>query len=105
MKVARSMFEVVKSSKLEAVLSGRHEVQTVKGRVFINRNPQIFTQVLDYIGNELKRPKFRDIYEEDLFSMELDYWQISPKNPQEITPDGPPTNTAEKSVSANVVSP
>ena len=38
-------------SYLAELFSGKHPLRKLDGKVFIDRNPQIFTYVLDYLRN------------------------------------------------------
>ena len=50
--VLRSTLCHVEGSALEAMFSGRHELKmTDDGRVFIDRNPKPFMQMIDFIRN------------------------------------------------------
>ena len=77
------MFDCVKNSKLEQIMSGRHKIKKLNGKILINRDPQIFQILLNYIGNNLQKPVFRNNYEEDQFVKELQHWEI--KEQTELT--------------------
>ena len=50
-KVRRSLLTSVPGSALEAMFSGRHTLKKVNNKVFIDRNPNIFGHVLDFLRN------------------------------------------------------
>lgn len=49
--VRRSTLCHVKGSALEAMFSGRHKLQNMDDKVFIDRNPFSFNLMIDYIRN------------------------------------------------------
>ena len=50
-EVRWSTLIAVKGSVLEAMFSGRHELQKVDDRIFIDRDPEIFKLVIEFIRN------------------------------------------------------
>lgn len=77
MQATRAVLTFVKGSTLEAMFSGRHPIATLdNGEYFIDRNPKIFTMVLDYLRNGCRIPPIEDTYKRQSFEMELDYWGI-----------------------------
>lgn len=63
-------------SLLEAMFSGRHVLaQDEKGRVFVDRSPQMFEKILDFLRTGIiYRPE--NSYYEQLWSEELDYFGL-----------------------------
>lgn len=57
------------------MFSGRHEIQTHNGRIFIDRQGDAFINVINYLRNG-KYPNFKDKNEEINFFEELQFWQI-----------------------------
>jgi hypothetical protein len=57
------------------MFSGRHSLSMHNGRVFIDRDGEIFCQVISYLRTG-KIPIFDSKTRENLFYEELDYWQI-----------------------------
>ena len=49
--VPRSLLCSVKETALEAMFSGRHEIPTKDGKLFVNRNPATFKHIVDYLSN------------------------------------------------------
>ena len=45
---------MVKDSALEAMFSGRHALNFHNDKVFVDRDPETFTSVINYIGNGSK---------------------------------------------------
>ena len=74
--VPRSMLCTVKGSALEAMFSGRHELPKVDGKIFINRDPEIFKSVINYLRNNLRLQKINDDEKLDLVMMELEFWGL-----------------------------
>lgn len=64
----------VPNTALEAKFSGRHAIPKINGQVYLNRNPKIFSLLLDYLRMGQKTPKLKDEYEMQLFEEELSYW-------------------------------
>ena len=52
--VRKSTLTLVKGSGLEAAFSGRHSLQSIDGRIFIDRDPQAFKMVIEFIRNNGK---------------------------------------------------
>ena len=59
------------------MFSGRHSLPKVNGKIFVDRNPQTFMTVLDYLRNNLRLPKITDEKEQDLVNMELIFWGLT----------------------------
>ena len=57
------------------MFSGRHELPTHDGRIFVDRDGLAFTNMVNYLRNG-KFPVFRDKNEEINFFEELEFWQI-----------------------------
>ena len=51
MKVRRSLLCSYKGSALEAMFSGKHELNYIDGYVYLDRNPKIFKLMLDFLRN------------------------------------------------------
>ena len=49
--IPRTLLCSVPNTALEAMISGRHNVPKIDGKLFVNRNPKIFMRVLDYLRN------------------------------------------------------
>ena len=85
MQASRSILTFVKGSTLEAMFSGRHPITTLdNGEHFIDRNPKIFTMILDYLRNGCRIPPIEDTYKRQSFEMELDYWGIESQKVKKI---------------------
>ena len=75
--VRKSTLTQVSGSALEAMFSGRHELQTIDGRVFIDRDPQTFKTVIEFIRNQGSLTQTqKDNYHD--FLKELNFWGIDP---------------------------
>ena len=46
------------------------------GCYFIDRNPQVFAMVLDFLRNNCRIPVIKDEYLKESFDMELAYWNL-----------------------------
>jgi len=71
----RSTLCSARDSALAAMFSGRHQLSIHNGRVFIDRDGEAFSQVVQYLRNG-KLPLFESKLKESAFFDELDYWQI-----------------------------
>lgn len=65
----------VKGSALEAMFSGRHQLQKKQERVFIDRNPLAFSLMIDFIRNSGQLHEAQKNNQE-MLKMELNYWGI-----------------------------
>ena len=52
--VPRNLLTSVEGSGLEAFFSGRHELEMVDGNPYINRDPDTFLLLLQYLRNDLE---------------------------------------------------
>ena len=80
--VTRSLLCSVPGSKLDTLFSGRHNLPKINGKIFIDRNPQIFAMTLDYLRNDMKLPKNLDKLTLEKVNMELEYWDLLIKHEQ-----------------------
>ena len=63
MQASRAVLTFAKGSTLEAMFSGRHPViQLETGEYFIDRNPKIFSLILDYLRNGCRMPPIEDSF-------------------------------------------
>ena len=61
------------------MFSGRHAIQTVNGRVFIDRDPQTFKMMIEFIRNHGKLTETQKNNYEG-FLNELNFWGIDPNH-------------------------
>ena len=87
-KVSRSLLTSVPGSALEALFSGRHPVEKIDNRVFIDRNPVIFREVINYLRNDFKLSKrvLNDEYLFDEVITDLEYWGLIDKSQPQNMP-------------------
>ena len=52
-QVRKSVLCSVPDSMLEAMFSGRFSYKEIDGRIFIDRDPEIFKLVINYLRNDL----------------------------------------------------
>lgn len=69
----RSTLCAAPESTLAAMFSGRHQLATHNGRVFIDRDGDTFCQVINYLRTG-KVPIFDNKVKENAFFEEIDYW-------------------------------
>ena len=74
------------NSVLEAMFSGRHDdnLETVNGEIIIDRDPEAFKMMLQYLRNPDIVCDFQSKFKEDLFDKELNYWGITKMHPNLI---------------------
>lgn len=80
--VGRSTLAKVPDSSLAALFSGQAPVtKTGEGCVFLDRNPQIFKYVIDYLQSDLKYlPQDVSDDTKKLIEIELEHWKLIPQN-------------------------
>ena len=47
---------------MEAMFSGRHELKKIDGRVYVNRDPEIFKLILSHLRNDQVDLKINNSY-------------------------------------------
>ena len=74
----RSTLCAVRGSALEAMFSGRHAVCDKKhGKVFIDRNPEAFKLLIDFLRNEGQIEDTLTELQKKILDHELNYWEIN----------------------------
>lgn len=64
-------------SDLAKLFSGKVDVnETNSGEVFLNRNPEIFMLMIDYLENGFKIGPIPDDHKMAQFKLELEHWKI-----------------------------
>ena len=72
--VSRQTLRKIKGSALDAMFSDRHSLKrTGDGTIFIDRDPEIFKLVIEYLRNG-KKPVILDREVRMRFERELDFW-------------------------------
>ena len=70
-----------KGSDLEKLFSGNFKHKIIDGKVFLDRDGEVFKQVINYLRNGRKQiPVFSDKYDENMFHKELKFWKIGAQN-------------------------
>ena len=59
-RVRRSLLCQVPGSALAAMFSGRHELKKVNGKIFLDRDPEVFKLVVSYLRNYQRLPEIED---------------------------------------------
>lgn len=76
LSVRRTTLCHVQGSALEAMFSGRHQLQkTDEGRIFVDRNPVAFNLMLDFIRNSGQLNEQQESNEK-MLKLELRFWSI-----------------------------
>ena len=75
-EVPQSTLTKVEGSSLEAMFSGRHDVENKDGLVHLNRDPAIFQLVVDYL-HDFKAPDFISIVQKEAFEDEMLHWGLA----------------------------
>jgi hypothetical protein len=68
---------------LEAMFSGRHQLDKFEERIFIDRDPKIFRLLLNYLRDGIHIENFTSSQENELYLKELHYWGL-PNEYEEI---------------------
>lgn len=76
MRVSRSVLTRVRGSALEAMFSGRHTLKEIDGRIFIDRDSDVFSMVISFLRNGLDYPQVEDKALMKRFNKELKYWGL-----------------------------
>ena len=76
MRVSRSVLTRVEGSALEAMFSGRHQLKEIDGRIFVDRDADVFGMVVSFLRNGLDYPQVDDKSLMKRFNSELKYWGL-----------------------------
>ena len=77
--VRRSLLCSVPGSALEAMFSGRHHLPKFEGKIFVDRNPVVFSHIIDYLRNNMQLPEGLDKLEIGKIDLEIQFWGLKPK--------------------------
>lgn len=76
-EVSRELLTTVSDSLLKKTFSGKHNLKSVNGAVFLDRDPKIFDMVLNYLRYDTHYiPKNVNEEVKRLFDMEIQFWGI-----------------------------
>ena len=73
--VTRELMKTIPGSYLDAMFSGKFQLKKVDGKVYLNRDPEIFKLVLRYLRNQV-HPKTLDAYTQEQYDLELKFLGI-----------------------------
>jgi hypothetical protein len=59
------------------MFSGRHEIRKEDGKYFIDRDPDLFKHLIQYLRNGCQKVEMESKRETQLFELELDFWGIN----------------------------
>ena len=76
--VSKALLTAVPGSQLEAVFSGRQILPKIDGKIFVDRNPKLFREVIEYIRGNMKLPRrvLDDKYLLEEVTEELEHWGL-----------------------------
>lgn len=74
--VSKSLLCTVKESALEAMFSGRHTLKKIDGKLFIDRDPEAFKNLISFLRNNCQILPIDNKKEKFLFIEELKYWGL-----------------------------
>jgi hypothetical protein len=81
MSVSIAHLTSVKGSKLEMMFRDHHRHGLLKrdsqGRVYLDRDPNIFNRLLDYCANDGNIEKIGNPFDDAMFQAELNFWGIT----------------------------
>ena len=80
----RSVLTQVKDSVMEAMFSGRHPVKEVDGMMFLDKNPETFKHVLEYLRCNRKMIDIESQSTKKLVEIELEWWGLLPLGHKEL---------------------
>ena len=66
----------IPNSSLEAMFSGRHEVKKVKDKIFVDRDPEIFKLLIQYLRNGCQRFELESPHLNKMLDLEIEYWDV-----------------------------
>ena len=55
-----------------------HKLKRIKGKVFLDRDADIFKMIIIFLRSGQKLPHIEDNFQRNLFEYELDYWNLPP---------------------------
>ena len=56
------------------MFSGRHEIETIDGNPYLNRDPEIFKLMLSHLRSKMFDLQIENPLQKQLFDEELKYW-------------------------------
>lgn len=76
-RLSKDLLCSVPDSTLGAMFSGRHAIPLTNGKVVLDRDPQAFERVVQFLRLREKMPEISDLTSRLLFETEMDYWCLS----------------------------
>ena len=70
------MLTRVEGSALEAMFSGRHSLKMIEGRIFVDRDADVFSMVISFLRNGLDYPQADEKCLMKRFNKELKFWGL-----------------------------
>ena len=90
----------IQNSSLEAMFSGRHDVKKVNGKIFVDRDPEVFKLLIQYLRNGCQRIELESPYQNKMLDAEIEYWDVGNTLIQKLVRmfKSPPNVTAESQI-------
>ena len=77
--VRKSMLCCIEGSSLQAMFSGRHSLNRVDGKIFVDRDPDVFRLLISYLRNNESISEISDSFMRGQLHKELEFWMIVEK--------------------------
>ena len=77
--VRKSLLASVHGSSLAAMFSGRHSLNKIEGRIFIDRDPDVFRLLISYLRNNESISDIEESFLKGQLQKELEFWMIVDK--------------------------
>ena len=83
--VSKKILTSIPETALEAMFSGRHELTKIDDRIFVNRDPDNFKNLIKFLRNDCKKIELESLEVKKEFLSELEFWGL--KNPRSCMED------------------
>ena len=66
----------IPNSSLEAMFSGRHELKKVDDKIFVDRDPEVFNLLIQYLRNGCQRFEIESPSLNKRLDHEIEFWDV-----------------------------